>query len=135
MDDTIPANVSNGLQGRAGPYGSTWSSDDFFYTPVENLTAAFAEVNQCDNGPNASYHYATAYDSVGGFYCVAPFGQCDRGGPVVRCSFDDTHNWPFYYNYDKPYYGLTVWAFFLANPLDAATVDARDAVRIATGLK
>lgn len=51
-------------------------------------------------GANASYHYATKWDGVGGFYCVAPFGQCSKA-PVVRCSFVDTHNWPFYYNYEQ----------------------------------
>ena len=29
-DDTIPANISNGYRD-GGPYGSTWSSDDFWY--------------------------------------------------------------------------------------------------------
>jgi|EP01047_Picozoa_sp_COSAG01_P061302 hypothetical protein len=54
-----------------------------------------------------SYHYKTKYDGVGDFYCVAPFGQCARGGPVVRCAYDDEHNWPFYNYADRPYYGAT----------------------------
>lgn len=28
LDDTIPANVSNGQGGKPGPHGSTWSTDD-----------------------------------------------------------------------------------------------------------
>ena len=65
---------------------------------------------------------------------MAPFGQCALGGPVVRCSFDDGHNWPFYYLYDRPYFGETVWQFFLGNPLSAATVDERDTEREVQGL-
>ena len=58
--------------------GSTWSSDDFWYTPTENITRGWSELNQCD-GPEASYHYETRYDGVDDFYCVAPFGQCALG--------------------------------------------------------
>jgi poly(3-hydroxybutyrate) depolymerase len=55
LDDTIPANTSNGFYD-GGPHGSTWSSDDFWYTPTENLTQAWSEVNQCE-GPEHAYHY------------------------------------------------------------------------------
>ena len=55
LDDTIPANVSNGFYD-GGPHGSTWSSDDFWYTPTENLTQAWSEVNQCE-GSERAYHY------------------------------------------------------------------------------
>ena len=41
---------------------------------------------------------STQHDGVNEFFCVAPFGQCLKGGPIARCSFDDGHNWPFYYD-------------------------------------
>jgi hypothetical protein len=33
-DDTIPANISIGYRGEAGPHNSTWSSDGYYYTQV-----------------------------------------------------------------------------------------------------
>jgi poly(3-hydroxybutyrate) depolymerase len=33
LDHVIPANISNGFMGRAGPAGSSWSSDGFYCAP------------------------------------------------------------------------------------------------------
>ena len=83
LDDTIPANISNSVptHPEGGPHGSAWSSDDFWYTPTDNLTQAWSEVNQCEGAEHA-YHYRTQHDGLDDFYCVAPFGQCLKGWPL-----------------------------------------------------
>ena len=58
---TVPANVSNGFLGQPGPAGSTWSSDGFYYTPLDNVTQVYAQVNRCgERDPSAVYE--TAHD-------------------------------------------------------------------------
>lgn len=55
---------------------------------------------------------------VNEFYCVAPYGQCGLGGPVIRCAFDGGHTWPFFYETgEQALFGEVIWDFFLANPL------------------
>ena len=54
IDNTVPANVSNGwpapwLPGEAGPHNSATSSDGFYYTPVDNITDRWAAALGCRN--------------------------------------------------------------------------------------
>jgi hypothetical protein len=99
-------------------------------SPVHASVLASVRVRVCVRGCLYACLFdgrSTQHDGVNEFYCVAPFGQCLAGGPVVRCAFDDGHNWPFYYEQERAYFAETVWAFFLGNPLSAEAVDARDA--------
>ena len=99
LDNVVPANYSNGFLGRVGPHGSTWSADGFYYTPLDNITAAFAEVNKCAP-PGSSAHrvYETKFDGDMWWHCIEPHGECATGASVVRCSSLVGHMWPFYYN-------------------------------------
>jgi|EP01047_Picozoa_sp_COSAG01_P013973 hypothetical protein len=54
LDNTVPANVSNGwpapwLPGQVtpGPHNSSLSGDGFYYTPIDNITATFGSALHC----------------------------------------------------------------------------------------
>jgi hypothetical protein len=54
LDNTVPANVSNGwpapwLPGQVtpGPHNSSLSGDGFYYTPIDNITATFGSALRC----------------------------------------------------------------------------------------
>jgi hypothetical protein len=61
-----------------------------------------------------SQHFPTRYDGQNGFWCIAPEGTCRQGGPVVRCSFNGGHTWPFATTLQ---WATLVWEFFSNNPL------------------
>ena len=92
-DTVVPANISNGFLGQPGPRGSTWSSDGFYYTPLDNLTEVFAQVNGCGEREDAAA-FETARDGELLWHCVQPFGECQSGASLVRCSSLANHVWP-----------------------------------------
>ena len=92
LDAIVPANISNGFLGRPGPAGSTYSADGFYYVPLDNVTAAWAEVNRCE-GPEAWRVHSTPYDGDLWWHCIEPYGSCERGA-VMRCSSLAEHVWP-----------------------------------------
>eukprot|EP01046_Picozoa_sp_COSAG06_P059613 COSAG06_NODE_12391_length_1388_cov_1.213344_2_plen_136_part_01 len=90
----MQANVSNGFLGQPGPSGSTWSSDGFYYTPLDNLTQIYAQVNRCGEREQGQV-YETAHDGQLYWHCMQPFGDgCESGASVVRCSSLADHVWP-----------------------------------------
>ncbi len=103
IDNTVPANISNGwpapwLPGEAGPHNSATSSDGFYYTPIDNITARWATTLGCAN--DGIEHYPTRFDGIADFYCVRPHGRCQRPGDganaeVVRCYHNGGHSWPW----------------------------------------
>ena len=72
LDPIIPANISTGFLGKPGPHGSTWSSDGFYYVPIDNLTAAQASVNRCGRASDLRVR-PTKYD--GDLWCVGVGGS------------------------------------------------------------
>ena len=106
-DVVIPGNVSGSYHGLEGPYGSTWSSDGYYYTPLDNITQAFNQVNEC-NG--AWKHWQTKYDGTREFYCVEPYGDCPNGIDIIRCSGKWGHTWPLWKVQPSAYPNL-VWQF------------------------
>lgn len=76
----------------AGPAGSIVSEDDFYYTPLANLTAAFAAANGCSGG---NLPHATRWDGIRDFSCNRPHGECGASA-VVTCAGDWGHTWPLH---------------------------------------
>jgi poly(3-hydroxybutyrate) depolymerase len=124
LDNTVPANVSNGWpapwfpgQVEPGPHNSSLSGDGFFYTPIDNITAAWRGVLGCDN---ALAHYPTRFDGIEGFHCVSPHGACGGAGKpdLVRCYHTGGHTWPWrlrMLNGDN-FFAELVFEFFAAHP-------------------
>lgn len=117
----------------AGPAGSIVSEDDFYYTPLANLTAAFAAANGCAGG---NLPHPTRWDGVRDFSCNRPHGECGASA-VVQCAGDWGHTWPLHEVYPLAYAEL-VLDFFKRHPLrnrgDGAGGDAEglhDAVEVA----
>lgn len=135
LDQVMPANISNGFLGQAGPLGSTYSSDGFYYTPISNLTHAWREVNQCGSS-DAHRVYPTPRDGELWWHCVEPFGACGSGSALVRCTTLGGHTWPdFAKNQTDCYtdecaedggncpfvkFAEIAWTFMEANPRPAA---------------
>jgi len=119
-DNIIPANVSNGYpRCTPGPYGTACSSDGFFYTAVPDVVDEWAKTNGCD-GELTSYP-AAKYQGDKGFSCVQPKGTCSSGAPVVSCSGDWGHTWPFHSPASqRNRFPELAWAFMSANPLTPA---------------
>jgi poly(3-hydroxybutyrate) depolymerase len=93
LDDTIPANASNGYQypNYAAPHGGTFSDDGMYYTNNTAILKSVAKVNNCTFG--TPVHWPTSYDGKGDWYCNQPFGTCGRY-PVVRCTWNGKHRLP-----------------------------------------
>ena len=112
-DSEMPANVSNSYNGLLGPYNSSWSADGFWYAPIDNITRVWASSpNNCDG---ELVHFPTIMDGVRDFYCVSPFGGCENGVDVVRCSGDWGHTWPFSQVNPEAYPNL-VYTFISTHP-------------------
>jgi poly(3-hydroxybutyrate) depolymerase len=125
--------------GAPGPMGSSYSSDGFYYTPVDNLTAAFREVNGCGAARDLRA-YETPHDGELWWRCVEPYGACHSGAALVRCSSLAAHNWPDFSKNATDCYTDTclenggncpflkfaeiAWAFFEANPRSASAAAA-----------
>ena len=133
LDNTVPANISNGwpapwLPGEVvpGPNNSTLSADGFYYTTIDNITAAWGPTLGCE-GPQAARHYPTRFDGISDFYCIAPEGPCSvEGGaggeevsvPLVRCYHPGGHTWPWriLMLIGENYYAELVYDFFEEHP-------------------
>ena len=125
LDNTCPANVSNGwpapwLPGQPGPHGSALSGDGFFYSPIDNVTAAWATSLGCANSSTGPVHYPTRFDGIEAFHCVAPFGLRCGGetSDIVRCYHSGGHAWPFAIAMllGRWWYAELVFDFFEAHP-------------------
>jgi polyhydroxybutyrate depolymerase len=125
LDNTCPANVSNGwpapwLPGEPGPHGSALSGDGFFYSPIDNVTAAWASSLGCANSTAGPVHYPTRFDGIESFYCVSPYGRDCGGefGDIVRCYHSGGHAWPFTIALllGRWWYAELVFDFFEAHP-------------------
>ena len=136
-DNTVPANVTNGMKpkrkkasctedstGRCvGPYDSAVSNDGFFYTPTPNVTAMWAENNDCDFKANLPFvpspHTFENAAAKWEFSCNSPHGDCG-GNDVVQCTWAGDHTWPFcpynQYPCENMYYGVLAVDFMSNHP-------------------
>ena len=111
-DTEVPGNVSGSYNGLIGPDNSTWSADGFYYTPLDNITAAFKKINKCDGKWT---HWSTKYDGTRDFYCVKPYGNCSNGIDIIRCSGQWGHTWPLWKVQPTAFPNL-VWQFISTHP-------------------
>lgn len=114
-----------------GPAGSIASEDDFYYTPLANLTAAYAAANGC---AGANLPRPTRWDGARAFSCNRPHGECGASA-VVQCAGDWGHTWPLH-EVDPLAYAELVLRFFDEHPLvrrgGDADADADGAVEVAS---
>jgi poly(3-hydroxybutyrate) depolymerase len=125
LDHVIPANISNGFMGRAGVQRaragrvtastvrparlpdlekrlarpsafSIVETTPLADTPLDNVTAAIGEANQCSgSGGGGVLPYPTPKDGDLLWRCVLPEGDCsETGATIVRCSSLAEHIWP-----------------------------------------
>ena len=66
--------------------------------------------------PCHRYHYITEFDGLTDLYCIAPHGRCNKGGPVVRCTHNLGHTWPFEED-QRQKSALLAYDFFSKTPL------------------
>eukprot|EP00035_Acanthoeca_spectabilis_P011297 m.198735 g.198735 ORF g.198735 m.198735 type:complete len:412 (+) comp15300_c0_seq3:119-1354(+) len=104
FDDIIPANITNShlYPKFKAPYAdSSFSQDGFYYMPSYNWTRDIARANRCNmtnaDGwpPNGSWvPWNTSIDGWAGWQCGEAFGRCPPQYPMVRCTWDGTHELP-----------------------------------------
>mmetsp|Transcript_63592 Transcript_63592/g.207444 ORF Transcript_63592/g.207444 Transcript_63592/m.207444 type:complete len:422 (-) Transcript_63592:396-1661(-) len=112
-DRTVPANVSNSWKNTecpvksVGRHGCTVSDDLFFYTPLSEILGVWGVGNNCsdprsllslDAGPGGDYvHYPTQprFDGLGDFWCASRSIASGCMAPVVWCTHDGKHDWPW----------------------------------------
>eukprot|EP00931_Biecheleriopsis_adriatica_P057346 TRINITY_DN34010_c0_g1_i1.p1 TRINITY_DN34010_c0_g1~~TRINITY_DN34010_c0_g1_i1.p1 ORF type:complete len:426 (-),score=38.67 TRINITY_DN34010_c0_g1_i1:29-1306(-) len=112
-DHVVPANVSNSWAGTecpvkdVGRHGCTVGDDLFYYTPLAEILTIWGVGNGCsdpvslfslDIGPGLDYNYFSTqprFDGLAGFSCASRSLAAGCVSPVVWCTHDGKHDWPW----------------------------------------